>query len=152
MLIGIQLNADVMTFDHAKIQIKQCAAQMNARYKDVVFDEWAVVSIGKGKLRVLEYAGARLTDFKKQFLADAGALRTGLLGGSHEPGYFEFAHTGVGTGFESFIALGKGMYLIWNNTAKSMDNIVENPRWLAAQVPFAELSARFCLNPVIAAV
>ena len=81
---------------------------MNARYKSVVFDEWAVVSIAKGKLCVLEYAGLRPSDFRKQFLSDAGTLRAGLLSGSHEPGYFEFAHTGVGTGFESFMALGEG--------------------------------------------
>jgi len=137
-----------MNFDQAKTQIRQCAAQMNARYKAVVFDEWAVVSIAHGKLRVLEYAGLRAADFRKQFLADAGTLRAGLLMGSHEPGYFEFAHTGVGTGFESFMALGEGMYLIWNNTAKSMDNIAQDPRWLAAQVPFAELSVNFSINPV----
>src|SRR5215475_3804040 len=137
-----------MNFDQAKLQIRQCAAQMNARYKAVVFDEWAVVSIARGKVRILEYAGGRPADFRKQFLDDAGTLRAGLLNGRHEPGYFEFAHTGVGTGFESFMALGEGMYLIWNNTAKSMDNIAEDPRWLAAQVPFAELSARFSMNPV----
>jgi hypothetical protein len=141
-----------MNFDQAKLQIRQCAAQMNARYKAVVFDEWAVVSIARGKLHILDYAGTRATDFRKQFLSDAGALRGALLTGKHEPGYFEFAHTGVGTGYESFMALGEGMYLIWNNTAKSMDNIVEDPRWLAAQVPFAELSARFSVSPVSKAV
>jgi hypothetical protein len=140
-----------MNFDQAKNQIRQCVAQMNARYQDVVFDEWAVVSIADNKLRILEYAGERAADFKKRFLYDAGQLRSGLLTGSHEPGYFEFAHTGIGTGFESFMALGDGMYLIWNNTAKSMDNIVEDPRWLSAQVPFAELSARFSVNPVVLA-
>jgi len=140
-----------MNFDQAKTQIRQCAAQMNARYQEVVFDEWAVVSILKGKLRVLEYAGGRPLDFKKSFLSDVGQLRAGLLAGAHEPGYFEFAHTGVGTGFESFMALGDGMYLIWNNTAKSMDNIVQNPRWLSAQVPFAELSAWLSVNPVATA-
>jgi hypothetical protein len=140
-----------MNFDQAKNQIRQCAAQMNARYQNVVFDEWAVISIRNRKLRVLEYAGARATDFKRQFLLDAGQLRAGLLAGAHDPGYFEFAHTGIGTGFESFMALGEGMYLIWNNTAKSMDNIVRDPRWLSAQVPFAELSARFSVNPVVVA-
>ena len=138
-----------MNFDHAKNQIRQCAAQMNARYQDVVFDEWAVVSIANGKLRVLEYAGARPIDFKRRFLTDAGQLRAGLLAGAHDPGYFEFAHTGTGTGFESFMALGDGMYLIWNNTAKSMDNIVQDPRWLSAQVPFVELSAQFSVSPVV---
>src|SRR3954470_726128 len=98
ILLGACLNN--MNFDQAKTEIRHCAAQMNARYQDVVFDEWAVVSIANGKLRVLEYAGGRASDFKKSFLSDAGQLRTGLLAGTHEPGYFEFAHTGVGTGFE----------------------------------------------------
>ena len=137
-----------MNFDQARMQIRECAAQMNARYKAVVFDEWAVISINKGKLRVLDYSGGRPVDFEKQFLSDAGPLRAGLLMGRHEPGYFEFAHTGIGTGFESFMALGEGMYVIWNNTAKSMDNIVQDPRWLAAQVPFAELSVRFSISPL----
>src|SRR5205823_5167906 len=138
-----------MNFDQAKSEIKRCAEQMNARYNGVVFDEWAVVSLAQGRLQVLNYAGGRVVDFKKQFLKDAGALLPGLLTGRHEPGYFEFAHTGVGTGFESFMALGKGMYLIWNNTAKSMDNIAQDPRWLAAQVPFAELVDRFCADPLL---
>ena len=137
-----------MTFHQAKTRIKRCAEQMNARYNDVVFDEWAVVSIVNSRLRVLEYAGSRFADFKSHFLQDAGALRPGLLAGTHEPGYFEFAHTGAGTGFESFMALGNDVYLIWNNTGKSMDNIVQDSRWLAAQVPFADLGARFSIDPL----
>ena len=104
---------------------------------------------GDGKLRVLEYAGTRASDFRRQFLSDAGALRPGLLTSQHEPGYFEFAHTSVGTGFESFMVVGEGMYLIWNNTAKTMDNIAQDPRWLAAQIPFASLSARFSASPIL---
>ena len=44
--------------------------------------------------------------------------------------------------------LGKSFCLICNNTAKSMDGISKNPRWLSAQVPFAELSDRFRGNPL----
>lgn len=138
-----------MNFDQAKTEIKRCADQMNARYQNVVFDEWAVVSLNKGRLQILDYAGARRANFREQFLTDAGPLLPGLLTGTHEPGYFEFAHTGRGTGFESFMTVGKGLYLIWNNTAKSMDNIAQDPRWLAAQVPFAELVDRFCTDPVV---
>jgi hypothetical protein len=32
-----------MTLDQATELIKSCAEQMNARYKRVVFDEWAIV-------------------------------------------------------------------------------------------------------------
>jgi hypothetical protein len=66
----------------------------------------------------------------------------------HDPGDFEFASDGVGTGFEAFTALGTGVYLIWNNTALSMDGITSEPRWLAAQVSFLDLSEKFRANPV----
>lgn len=137
-----------MRIDQAKDQIRSCAEQMNQRFKNIVFDEWAVVAIRAGKLQVLEYAGPRPREFRTQFLRDAGGLRAGLVAGRHQPGYFEFSHTGAGTGFESFMAVGKDTYLIWNNTAKSMDNIAEDPRWLSAQVPFVELVDRFCSDPL----
>ncbi|MGH7972603.1 MAG: hypothetical protein ACREIC_28150, partial [Limisphaerales bacterium] len=137
-----------MKIDQAKDQIRWCAEQMNHRFKGVVFDEWAVVAILEGKLRVLEYSGPRPQEFRRNFLRDAGGLRAGLIAGKHPPGYFEFAHTGAGTGFESFMTVGNDTYLIWNNTAKSMDNIAEDPWWLAAQVPFVELVDRFCSDPV----
>jgi hypothetical protein len=44
--------------------------------------------------------------------------------------------------------LGSGAYLICNNTAESMESITKNPRWLSAQVPFAELSDRMRDNPL----
>jgi hypothetical protein len=39
--------------------------------------------------------------------------------------------------------LGQGLFLICNNTVHSMDAITKDPRWLAAQVPFVELSDQF---------
>jgi hypothetical protein len=121
---------------------------MNSRYGQVVFDEWAVVSFAENKARLLAYIGPRREDFQKNFLSDAGPLRAGLLTGRHAPGDFEFARHGVGTGFESFMALGPSMYLIWNNTVQSMDGIAKDPHWLGAQVPFAELSEKVQADPV----
>ena len=110
-----------MTIDHATRLIKSCAEQMNARYKKVVFDEWAIISLADHKGRLLAYIGPRKEGFQKNFLADAGALRASLLAGQTNIGDFEFARHGVGTDFESFVVLGQGMFLICNNTVQSMD-------------------------------
>ena len=137
-----------MTLDAATKLIQSCAERMNARYKNVVFDEWAIVSLKRGKGTVLAYSGPRKQAFEKNFFSDAGALRTGMLARRLTPGDFEFAHDGVGTGFESFTVLADGVYLIWNNTVQSMDGISQNPRWLNAQVPYVELSDRFRTDPL----
>ncbi len=137
-----------MTVDHAAELIKSCAAKMNARYKDVVFDEWAVVSLAEQKGRLLTYDGPRKDGFQKNFRTDAGTLRTQLLAGGHETGDFEFAREQIGTGFESFMVVGEGVYLICNNTVQSMDGITRNPLWLGAQVPFVDLSDQFRADPV----
>jgi hypothetical protein len=44
--------------------------------------------------------------------------------------------------------LGKGLYLICNNTALSMDGITKDPHWINAQVPFVELSDKVRADPV----
>jgi hypothetical protein len=137
-----------MRLSEATDLIKTCAEKMNAHYAKVVFDEWAVVSLGGSKARLLAYEGPRKEGFQKNFLKDAGRLRAPLLTHTYDAGDFEFASDGVGTGFEAFTALGQGVYLIWNNTALSMDGITREPKWLAAQVPFVDLSDEFRANPI----
>lgn len=137
-----------MTLEHVCGQIKTCADQMNSRYGGVVFDEWVVVSLERNRARILHYTGPRNDDFLKNFADDLGALRTSLLDASYGPGDFEFSRHGVGTGIEAFLVLGQGLYLICNNTLESMDSITRNPRWLGAQVPFAELAEGVRANPL----
>lgn len=139
-----------MTLDQAKERISVCARQMDEAYRRTVFDEWAIISLADQKGHLLAYIGPRKAGFQKNFLADAGALRTSLLAGNMNAGDFEFARHGVGTGFESFLVLGPGLFLICNNTVQSMDAITKDPRWLAAQVPFVELSDRFREEPLVA--
>ena len=67
----------------------------------------------------------------------------------YQTGDFEFTRHGVGTGFESFMVVGKGMYLICNNTVQSMDAISKDPLWIGAQVPFVELSDKFRSDPLV---
>jgi hypothetical protein len=137
-----------MTLDQATKLIESCAGQMNARYKKVVFDEWAVISLTPRKGRILAYIGPRKEGFQKNFLTDVGALREGLLNDKYSIGDFEFARHGVGSAFESFMVVGQGIYLICNNTVQSMDAITQDPLWLGAQVPFVELSDKFRADPL----
>ena len=138
-----------MTLDQATKFIESCAGQMNARYKKVVFDEWAIVSLAGRKGRLLAYIGPRKEGFQKNFLTDVGALREGLRNKDYNVGDFEFARQGVGLAFESFMVVGQGRYLICNNTAQTMDGITKDPLWLAAQVPFVELSDKFRADPLV---
>jgi hypothetical protein len=137
-----------MTLENVCGQIKKCAEQMNSRYGGVVFDEWVVVSLERNRARILDYTGPRNDDFLKNFVTDLGALRTALLDASYGAGDFEFSRHGVGTGFEAFLVLGEGLYLICNNTVESMDSLSKDPRWLGAQVPFAELAEKVRNNPL----
>ena len=137
-----------MTLDEIGGQIKSCADAMNSRYGSVVFDEWAVVSLVENKARVFFYTGPRNDEFLKNFVKDLGALRADLLGDQFGPGDFEFSRHAVGTKIEAFLVLGLGFYLICNNTRESMDSITKNPRWLDAQVPFAELADKVRAQPV----
>src|SRR5437868_5841814 len=109
-----------MTLDEAAKQIQSCAQKMNDRYGRVVFDEWAIVSLAKQKARILSYSGPRNDDFLRSFADDLGTLRAELLDPKYTVGDFEFARHGVGTGFEAFMVLGDGFYLICNNINASM--------------------------------
>ena len=96
----------------------------------------------------MAYIGPRKAGFQKNFLTDAGPLREGLLREQWNVGDFDFARHGVGTGFESFLVLGSGIFLICNNTVQTMDGISKDPLWLSAQVPFVELSDKVRADPV----
>ncbi len=122
---------------------------MDARYKKVVFDEWAIIALLENKGRLLAYIGPRKEGFQRNFLTDAGSLRAGLLTQEQNVGDFEFARHGVGTGFEAFMLLGQGLYVICNNTVQSMDGITQDPHWIAAQVPFVELSDKLRADPLV---
>src|SRR5277367_85445 len=138
-----------MTLEETKRLIKGCADQMNTRYHGVVFDEWAVVSLSHKRGRILNYVGPRNDDFLKNFANDLGALRTELLDANYGTGDFAFARHGTGTLFEAFMVLGSAIYLICNNTRESMDTIAKDPKWLNAQVPFAELGDKLRMNPLL---
>lgn len=137
-----------MRLDQATELITTCAEQMNARYKKVVFNEWAILSLEPHRGHLLAYRGPRKEGFQKNFLTDVGSLREGLLNDGYNVGDFEFTRNGVGPAFESFMVVGDRMYLICNNTVQTMDAISRDPLWLGAQVPFVELSEKFRSDPL----
>ena len=137
-----------MTLEEATNLIGRCAERMNDLYQKVVFDEWAIVSLIQHKAKILAYLGPRKDDFQKNFSTDVQDLRADLLSRRHSIGDFEFARHGVGTKLEAFVMVGDGLYLICNNTAKSMSAIAKDPLWLSAQAPFVELSDQFRSDPL----
>ncbi len=137
-----------MTLDEAYSLIRASMDQMNARYGNTVFDEWVVVSLHESGGRILHYHGPRRDDFQKNFGPDLDSLRADLTGREFGIGDFEFARHAGGTHFDAFLVLGRGFYLICNNTRSSMDVITKDPRWLAAQVPFVELSDKVRAHPI----
>jgi hypothetical protein len=137
-----------MNLDEMMKAVQSCATRMDAQYGQAVFDEWAVVSLLHHQARILGYVGPRNDAFMKTFADDLGSLRTALLEQKYQPGDFEFARHNAGTKFEAFMTLGDGLYLICNNTQSSMDQIARNPKWLSAQVPFAELGDRVRSSPL----
>ena len=138
-----------MTLDEVTRQIRLCGQKMNDLYGKVVFDEWVVISLAHQKARILFYIGPRNDDFLKNFASDLGSLRAELLDSRYSIGDFEFARHGTGTGFEAFVVLGEGVFLICNNTKASMQDIARDPKWLNAQVPFAELGDKLRMNPLV---
>lgn len=137
-----------MTLSEALSLVKSTSDNMNARYGKTVFDEWAIVSLERGKERIVSYDGPRKDDFQRNFVNDLGGLRAEVLTTKHQPGHFDFTRHGVGTSFEAFVCAGDELYLICNNTQRSMDDITRDARWLEAQKAFAALTDRFHSEPL----
>lgn len=137
-----------MTLDQAVGAIKVCAEKMNGMYGRVIFNEWVLLSFADGGAKMAAYSGPRKEHFQSNFASDVEELRPRLLSHQGKPGDFEFAWYGSGTGFEAFMVVGLRLYLIWNNTGNSMENLTKEPRWLQAQVPFLELTESFREDPL----
>jgi hypothetical protein len=138
-----------MNLEESLKLIENCAAQMNQLYGQIVFDEWAIVSLTAREGKILGYIGPRKEDFQKNFPQDLGALRSEIGAAHHGLGDFAFARHAFGTHFEGFLVLGDQVYLICNNTTRSMSDIAQDSRWLKAQVPFVELSDHFRGDPLV---
>ena len=139
-----------MTLSQSLESVKRCAQNMNSRYGKTVFDEWAIVSLQRGKERIVSYDGPRREHFQKNFAQDLGGLRAEVLTVKHAPGHFDFSRHETGTGFEAFVCVGEELYLICNHTQASMSDIAKDARWLEAQKSFAEMTEQFRAAPLTA--
>ena len=139
-----------MTLERAWQSVCECAQAMDERFGEVVFDEWAIVLIGDNRVRTVSYSGPRARLFQGSFENDSSALRRLVAHGTqvYSVGDFAFSHEGLGTAYEAFMVIGQGLYLVCNHTAKSMTAITKNPRWMDAQIPFADLGDQFRACPL----
>ncbi len=137
-----------MKSSDALVRIRQCRERMHALYQQIVFDEWAVVALPAGAPAMVAYEGPRAEEFRRQFLADIAPLASELTGTQLPVGGFAFASGAKGTRFDACVRLGAQAYLILNHTARTMEDIRADPRWLRAQKPFAELAEAFTTDPL----
>jgi hypothetical protein len=138
-----------MTLKEAIEVIESRLARMDERYGAKVFDEWAVVSVFDRKAKILHYVGPRREELQANFANDIRHFTADLVAGNRHLGHFDFSRDAAGAAFDAYMVVGEGCYLVCNHTTASIDSIAKDPRWLRAQVPFAELSDTFGSNPLI---
>ena len=97
---------------------------------------------------ILAYEGPRADSYQRWFKTDIAPLQVEIEGRKMAVGDFEFAPNAHGAHFDACIRLGPAAYLFCNHTTKSMQDIRRDPKWLEAQKPFVELSAKFRADPL----
>jgi hypothetical protein len=138
-----------MNLETVVLTIKSHLTQMDEFYGKTVFDEWAVVSVFDRKARILHYTGARREDLQRTFAEDVKHFVAELVAGRQHVGHFDFSRDAGGQQYDAYLVLGEGCYLVCNNTTQSMGGITKDPRWLRAQVPFAELADKVRSDPLM---
>ena len=137
-----------MNLAEARSAITLALGRMTALYHTPVFDEWVLFNLTTNQNVILGYEGPRAESYQRKFKEDIGPLSAELNQRKMAVGDFAFAPDAKGTGFDACIRLGPAGYLFCNNTTKSMTDIRQNPQWLAAQKPFADLSEKFRDDPL----
>jgi hypothetical protein len=138
-----------MNLEDARTAVILALGRMNVLYQQPVFDEWVLAKLTSEQGAVLYYQGSRGDSYKRKFAADSTPLRAELGKNQLGVGGFIFAPEAGGTHFDACIRLGPTSYLFCNHTARSMAEIRQNPRWLGAQKPFADLAAKFLVDPLL---
>jgi hypothetical protein len=138
-----------MNLDEAIAAVETHLARMNALGRQVIFDEWALVTVFGGKARILHYSGPRREAMPSTLAEDLRPFARDLVRGEHFIGHFDFSPSSQGRAFDAYVVVGEGCFLICNNTTHTMADIREHPEWRQAQLPFAELSERFSSDPLM---
>ncbi len=138
-----------MNLDTATNRIAKSFDKMDEAYRRPVFDEYLIVSRGGGAVELLHYTGPRDTTIMDSLADETAALRQTV--GTRldpNPGEFDFTREGVGSDFDAYICLGQDVFLLCNNTEKSMEEVTADPNWLAAQGEFLNASQFFAVDPL----
>jgi hypothetical protein len=139
-----------MNLETAIGRVRQSFRRMDEVFQQRVFDEIAVVEMTAKGVKLLHYEGPRREVFAAELLDKTVALRAELMTEQSENGgEFGFTREGEGDRFDAYICLGPRLYLFCNNTAKSMQEITRDPRWLEAQAKFLNVSQIFAADPAI---
>ncbi len=137
-----------MNLSDARSLITRCAERMNTLGGDVVFDEWAVITLGQPGAKLAAYQGPRIESFRVRFNADIRPLQAELEGRMLEVGGFAFVAEAPGTAYDACVRIGPRAYLWWNNTRATMEEIRARGSWLPAQKVFVDLCETFRHDPL----
>jgi hypothetical protein len=137
-----------MNLADARTAIITAIGKMNSLYGQTLFDEWVLVSLKPDRGTILAYSGPRQDKYKQSFTADLNALRKELEAHRLSVGDFAFAAEAHGENYDCCMRLGDSGYLFCNHTTKTMAELRQDPRWLAAQKRWAELSQQFHHDPL----
>jgi hypothetical protein len=138
-----------MNLPDAHVAVLQAFTKMKALYNQPVFNEWVLVKLARESGAILAYDGPRADLYQAKFKNDIAPLQIAMESRKMAVGDFEFVPDAHGTHFDACIRLGPAAYLFCNHTTRSMKDIRRDPLWLAAQAPFAELSAQFRADPLV---
>jgi hypothetical protein len=137
-----------MDLETARQHIQSALVRMRALYLKPVFDEWMILDPNAKPGGVLAYTGPRGESFRPQLSADVAPLRAVVEGRQLTVGDFEFAQDATGPRYDALMKIGASIYLVCNNTAKTMAELRADPQWLKAQAAFFELSEKFRADPL----
>ncbi|MDP3070623.1 MAG: hypothetical protein Q8N18_10055 [Opitutaceae bacterium] len=137
-----------MDLETARRHIIDCLKRMEACYLQPVFGEWAILAVPVKAGGVLAYSGARAEEFRRLLPRDAEPLRAAAAGKKLGEGDLEFVPDAADTHYDAFMKIGPASYLVLNHTAKTMNDIRADKKWLKAQGVLFELSEKFRADPL----
>lgn len=138
-----------MDLETARRNIQATFERMRAAYLQPVFDEWAILAVPAAGGGVVAYFGARPEAFKANLARDAEPLRAAAAGKKFADGDIEFVPDATDTHYDAFMKIGAGSYLVLNHTAKTMNEIRADAKWLAVQREIFDLSEKFRADPLV---
>ena len=137
-----------MKRENAIVLIHTALAKMGRAYGKPLFDEWVLFAVDGQEADLLLYAGPREDAYEDEFADDVELLLEGITEEQSAPGHFYFAREAEGAMYDAFLAVGKDLYVVFNNTQQTMADITSDRHWTDAQVYFVQLSERFQMDPL----